>query len=203
MNCNIRPILLASTRRITAMKIILLVYLFLPAVLLAETGPTPHRSADADDCQHCHLHKAACISRHPGIEASGCAYCHRWSASTQDILLIAIPEQEECLRCHTNSDNYRVNRPHQQLTCITCHLPHESDKQYLLRSSINSLCTGNCHPFSQLGNSHPRGDKTIDPHTGSSISCTSSCHSIHTANPGHLLKMAPPNLCASCHDDKL
>jgi predicted CXXCH cytochrome family protein len=114
-----------------------------------------------------------------------------------------VPENTDCIRCHSNSGVYQVNPEHETLACATCHIPHGSNQDYLLRVTTNTLCTGNCHGIDQLGQSHPRGSGSIDAHTGKELTCTSTCHSIHTTNPEHLLSLTPPQLCASCHTDKL
>lgn len=185
------------------MRQALLICLLLPIVIYAADRQSSHIGAADMECSTCHTFCLNGIEGHLGTDGSGCAYCHHWTVVDNDLQSVTVPENADCTKCHRSSVNFRINGAHESQTCTTCHTPHDSDQGYLLRGSINNLCTGNCHRSDQLGRSHPRGSGAIDVHTGSEISCTSTCHSIHTTSSEKLLTASPPYLCASCHTDKL
>lgn len=61
------------------------------------------------------------------------------------------------------------------------------------------LCIS-CHDADALGRSHPVG-ASIDPVTGSLMTCTSTCHDPHAAANDALLRHeANDGLCLMCHE---
>jgi len=156
-----------------------------------------------DNCYQCHQSRfEAGSSGHPGTDNNGCACCHCWTMGSPNLHNVSRPSNADCIGCHNNSSDYRINAAHQSFDCVTCHSPHSSDQQHLLSKNSNVLCTEQCHTMHELGRSHPRGPGTLDCNTESEITCTSSCHSIHTTYPDNLLSSPTPELCARCHPDK-
>lgn len=185
------------------LRLLTILCLVLPAISYPEEVEYRHNSGAGANCPACHNTTTGGLYRHIGTDNNGCAYCHQFGNGDSGISDIRVPENSDCIRCHCNSEAYRVNPEHETLTCSTCHRPHGSDMDQLLRVTTNTLCTENCHGLEQLGRSHPRGSGSIDTHTGDELTCTSTCHSIHTTNPEHLLTISPPQLCAGCHTGKL
>lgn len=183
-------------------KIFLLICLIQSISIHASVGQSGHVGAADRECLACHF-SAPDVTGHPGTDGTGCTYCHHWTIVGNDIESIMTPDNADCVGCHVNSETYRVNSAHEAYPCTTCHIPHGSNQDHLLIGSANTLCTTGCHLPELLGQSHPRGSGTIDTHTGAELTCISTCHSIHTTGPEHLLTLAPPYLCASCHSDKL
>jgi predicted CXXCH cytochrome family protein len=104
------------------------------------------------------------------------------------------------------------------VTCFTCHDPHGSDHDSMLRKPANNLCL-DCH-----GPGSPNGPRTptIEAHThhktGSAGSDCISCHMPKTAQtiadvnvrshtfrfitPAETDSLGIPNACNICHKDK-
>jgi predicted CXXCH cytochrome family protein len=104
------------------------------------------------------------------------------------------------------------------VTCFSCHDPHGSDNEAMLRKPINEVC-GSCHgPNTQNGPHAP----TIEAHThhpaGSPGSSCVACHmpkieqtvgkvnvashTFHFVSPAETDKLKIPNACSTCHQDK-
>jgi DmsE family decaheme c-type cytochrome len=119
-----------------------------------------------------------------------------------------------CATCHENVAKDFANNPHSRLalmhsgkslTCESCHGPGKShavggddiarifDPAKSTAKEVDDKCLG-CH-----AGKHANFDRSA--HRKGDVSCI-SCHSIHAAGvPGHLLKMADPQLCFQCHGD--
>jgi len=88
-----------------------------------------------------------------------------------------------------------------QISCSTCHDPHNNEQGKFLREATGELC-GECHDMANWDLSthgHP-----ADPRFAalSTMTCT-TCHDIHAVPAGvHLLKSAENTLCLGCHDGR-
>ena len=85
-------------------------------------------------CTSCHADKLRGKSVHSAM-ASSCNVCH--VARTQGdmtTIVLAMPKERICSACHVETDE--VKRHRQQLatgTCVSCHDPHSSRREMLLR----------------------------------------------------------------------
>lgn len=185
------------------MSRLLVVCLVIPMVFFSAEIRSAGDNSIEGDCYQCH---SACFSSsghgHPGTENNGCDCCHHWTIEENNLHNVSKPTNSDCINCHTDSEDYRINAAHQVFACVTCHTPHGSDQEYLLRENSNMLCTEKCHTLHQLGRSHPRGRGIPDCNTGTEITCTSTCHKIHGNCPEKLLSSSAVDLCARCHLDK-
>lgn len=121
---------------------------------------------------------------------------------------------DTCALCHADIATKFGDDPHSKLalmhggagaTCESCHGPGAAhvasggDVTKILQLSkastkqVDTTCLG-CH----VG-AHPNFERS--PHFKAGVSCL-SCHSVHkAADDAHLLKVAQPQLCFTCHTD--
>lgn len=108
-------------------------------------------------------------------------------------------EADTCLSCHTDvrksmfqrsTHLFRNEDREQRMSCSTCHEPHGSVGEKMMRTgSINETCY-TCH-------AEMRGPFLYE-HAPVRENCA-SCHKPHGSNNIHLLKQRPPMLCQQCH----
>ena len=105
------------------------------------------------------------------------------------------------------------------VTCFSCHDPHGTDNEAMLRKPVNEVC-GACHgPNTQNG---PHAD-SIEAHThhkadspgGQCVAChmpkieqtiadvNVSSHTFHFVTPKQTDVLKMPNACNVCHKDKI
>jgi predicted CXXCH cytochrome family protein len=107
--------------------------------------------------------------------------------------------------CHaelkTNEAPYK-HQPYVEGRCLDCHITyHTEETQRLYTQSDIDLCYS-CHLLAGLGNTHPVGEGVIDPNTNQMMTCTSTCHTSHSAPYPYLLSLPPEGeLCVSCHQE--
>jgi predicted CXXCH cytochrome family protein len=163
---------------------------------------------DFTACSVCHSDKTEAPTVHAAVEL-GCEGCHDVDQD-EDWTEIFLPTEgnELCLTCHTEMQPdpsvLTVHQPVRRDNCITCHDPHTSETDSLLRLSTeglaaeDNLCLG-CHEdiLSQI--------QKENQHAAMEFGC-SSCHSTHKNDPQvtpegvfHLVE-AQPDLCVTCHD---
>ena len=127
-----------------------------------------------------------------------------------------VKENAACARCHEKVVKGLVDNPHASqgqltpggsgVTCAGCHGPGEAhvqsggDKLKIFNPAeaparqVNDRCL-KCH-----AGKHAIFENSA--HGRSNVSCV-RCHSIHAAHEsGHLLTIAPPELCFQCHDEQ-
>jgi len=87
---------------------------------------------------------------------------------------------------------------HDGQDCTICHTPHGADNErYLANDNPTDLCN-TCHSDAHK-NSHPMGEKAIDPRSGEPITCL-SCHKMHGSGQDFYLAFDPDmDLCIQCH----
>lgn len=155
------------------------------------------------DCSVCHKEHRLAEYIHGPVEMNECTSCHAWSAEKKAVVVGAgVPGT--CETCHgekvaaVDSAAY----PHAVASeCATCHSPHSSDRQHLLKDDVNELCSG-CHDGFQLNHPvgrHPVRYRTVAS-TGAEISCA-SCHNPHGSSHPKLLVASnkAAEICAQCH----
>jgi predicted CXXCH cytochrome family protein len=104
---------------------------------------------------------------------------------------------------HKDDERYK-HKPYADGRCLDCHKGfHTADTQRKRLQMELDLCYS-CHPRRELGITHPVGDGVIDPTTGQTMTCTSTCHRAHSAPYEYLLTRSGKGaLCVVCHKDLL
>jgi predicted CXXCH cytochrome family protein len=170
----------------------------------ANAGGSFAIAGNADDaCYTCHeelkMSKKEKFARH--LEADGsCSNCHNPHASNASALLSSNQEQL-CMKCHF-TDVSSGDKPkfvtHEGQDCTICHAPHgAANEMCLANDNLMDLCN-TCHASAHK-NSHPMGEKTIDPRSGKPLDCL-SCHKMHGSDHEFYLAFdADMDLCIQCH----
>ena len=147
-----------------------------------------------------------CHTRDVGMQWTGsthqvnqvsCADCHDLHA-TVDAVSVLTKQADVCYKCHMKerADNLKpYAHPVRQgvMTCTSCHNPHHSPGEALLkRNTVNELCWS-CH-------TELRGPYLFE-HPPVTENCL-LCHKAHgSIQPGMLTQRAPL-LCQSCHSQR-
>jgi predicted CXXCH cytochrome family protein len=154
----------------------------------------------AVDCLKCHGDLVRKKVVHPAVKM-GCQSCHslidatvtphRETTGTDMGLSSDTPDL--CYGCHDKSaftGKKIVHPPVRKGFCRFCHLPHQSDNEYLLRDKMPELCY-ECH----ITNDFTHEDVHAPVRRGK---CT-SCHQPHEADRKFLLIGEINKVCLSCH----
>jgi DmsE family decaheme c-type cytochrome len=155
-------------------------------------------------------------------ENEACLECHErgertyWEGSTHDMrtvactschvvmekrsakaLLSRATEPETCAKCHTDRKSQTFRNSHMPLregkmACSSCHNPHGSATQSLLRGDSPNESCYTCH-------ADKRGPFLWE-HAPVVENCM-NCHDPHGTPRPKLLKAIVPRLCQECHDE--
>jgi len=125
-----------------------------------------------------------------------CTNCHTVMAnlSPKANLKTAV-EVDTCFQCHKNKRAEMWRSSHMpvregKMTCTSCHNPHGSFGESLLKeATVNDNCY-KCH-------AEKRGPFLFE-HAPVRENCT-NCHEPHGSNNDFLLKISRPRLCQQCH----
>ncbi len=80
-----------------------------------------------------------------------------------------------------------------------CHIEYDIETHQDSGDVTFDVCV-ECHNDENLGRSHSVGPGVLDPNTGGTMTCTSSCHFPHGSdNKFHLSFRDKADLCRSCH----
>ncbi|HWQ31535.1 MAG TPA: DmsE family decaheme c-type cytochrome [Blastocatellia bacterium] len=168
-------------------------------------------------CTQCHAqmneHASWPGSRHESAGLS-CLSCHNMhqmplpqladnrmfaSAQAETRLLRRRSEAETCLQCHgdirkaqfqRSTHLFRNENREHQITCSSCHEPHGSIGDRMMRTAqVNETCY-QCH-------TEKRGPFLYE-HSPVRESCL-TCHKAHGSNHNTLLNARAPMLCQQCH----
>lgn len=166
-------------------------------ITFSKGDPTPAEQRNAV-CLTCH-EKTARLYWQGSPHASrdlACTNCHRVMATVSDRSQLAKATViETCGQCHLQRRAQLMRSSHMPLRegkmdCVTCHNPHGSVTEKLLKAnSVNENCYS-CH-------AEKRGPFLWE-HPPVTESC-SNCHEPHGTNHEKLLKVAKPRLCQQCH----
>jgi DmsE family decaheme c-type cytochrome len=166
-------------------------------ITFAKDDPTPVEKRN-EICLSCHTKGARIFwtsSAHDSRDIA-CTSCHQVMENiSSKSQLRRETEVETCGTCHVDkrAASYRFSRHpilEGKITCSSCHNPHGTVSQALLRdNSINETCY-NCH-------ADKRGPFLWE-HAPVVESCT-NCHDPHGTNHEKMLKVAKPRLCQQCH----
>jgi predicted CXXCH cytochrome family protein len=164
---------------------------------------------DASQCVTCHSDKTQGKVVHPALAMGGCLTCHRIRniGDTTRVMLKTGTAATLCFQCHQDKDPANLHgkiHPPAVRDCLTCHDPHSSPNEDLLRKPTSgatakeNLCLS-CH---KIGVDVPKGGSR---HAALDMGC-GTCHNVHkvgdptkTEFAFHLVK-GIPELCLTCHD---
>jgi DmsE family decaheme c-type cytochrome len=166
-------------------------------ITFAKDDPTPVERRN-DVCLQCHRkgnHVFWQGSAHESRDVA-CTSCHVVMTSMSPRSQLAKPtEIETCGTCHLQKRAQQMRSSHMPLregkmTCTSCHNPHGTVTQTLLKeNSVNDTCY-TCH-------AEKRGPFLWE-HAPVIESCA-NCHDPHGSNHERMLKVAKPRLCQQCH----
>jgi DmsE family decaheme c-type cytochrome len=157
--------------------------------------PVEQRNAMCTTCHSKGPHLLWKGSAHDSRDV-GCTGCH---TVMHDVSprhqLTRVTEIETCGTCHLQKRAVQMRSSHMPLregkmTCTSCHNPHGTATQALLKEvTLNNTCY-TCHaekrgPFLWV---HPPVNENC-----------ATCHDPHGSNHENMLKVAKPRLCQQCH----
>jgi DmsE family decaheme c-type cytochrome len=166
-------------------------------ITFARNDPTPVETRNAM-CLACHTKGDRLFwpgSAHESRDVA-CTSCHKVMEDvTPRHQLAKTTEIETCGTCHLQKRAQQLRSSHMPLregkmTCSSCHNPHGTVTQALLKEpSPNETCY-RCH-------AEKRGP-FLWTHPPVQESCA-NCHDPHGSNHENMLKVAKPRLCQQCH----
>lgn len=151
--------------------------------------------AREDLCVKCH-HLAMEKHTHLPVTEGKCMDCHDPHGSEHVAQLVADPNRDLCMKCHTDEFMSKkfVHGPVAVGACLTCHKSHSSQLPNLLLADANTLCA-NCH--GEVG----KAAEGVHVHKALDEGCV-SCHDPHASDHTFQLREVAPALCLSCHKDQ-
>lgn len=166
-----------------------------PPRVFGTDSPTPAAEQNRV-CSGCHETRGRLGwfgSRHEAAQVP-CAACHQIHRE-RDRVFDSLAQQQACFACHPKrrADTFKSSsHPLRfgEMSCSSCHDPHNGNNDFLLQAStINETCY-TCH-------AEKRGPFLWE-HAPASENCT-LCHRPHGSNHPALLVKRPPLLCQQCH----
>jgi len=160
----------------------------------------PGRSVEDNNaiCLACHQKGARTLwdgSTHE-VRGVACTNCHSVMRNvTPKFQLAKLTEMDTCFQCHKDKRAQMWRSSHMpvregKMTCSSCHNPHGSYGESLLKeATINDNCY-KCH-------AEKRGPFLYE-HPPVRENCL-NCHDPHGSNNDFLLKISRPRLCQQCH----
>lgn len=106
------------------------------------------------------------------------------------------PDQSPCYKCHAKimSEFKFAHGPSAVWSCLLCHDGKSREKKLAAVAPIGKTCF-NCHENAWEKRKYKHGPTAAG-------ACT-TCHNPHGANRPNFLRMAPRDLCPSCHEEIL
>lgn len=137
---------------------------------------------------------------HRPVLSKMCNQCHEEATSPTPLKTKKVG-YELCRGCHSEMVNKMLtrNRTHWPALgkdgCLSCHNPHASKKNRLLKGEMLTLC-GGCHK-----DTIRRQEKSLTKHEPIEKGRCTACHDPHAADTVYLTKQASIiDLCGTCHD---
>lgn len=170
-----------------------------PGFATIKLGPTTAAPKESSArCLQCHeggerLHWDGSKHDSRGVSCTG---CHGVHAGHRRLLKTPV-EKDTCLKCHMDvrADFAKSNHhpvPEGKLSCSSCHKPHGSEGEKLLKGNTVVETCFLCH-------AEKRGPYLFE-HRPVTEDCT-VCHKPHGSTHGKLLTAKQPFLCQSCHSN--
>jgi DmsE family decaheme c-type cytochrome len=170
-------------------------------ISFAKDDPTPVERRN-DMCLQCHTAGDRLFwagSAHESRDVA-CTTCHTVMTNISPKSALARPTViDTCGSCHVKQRGRQMRFSHMPLregkmTCTSCHNPHGTVSQALLKQqSVNDNCYS-CH-------TEKRGPFLWE-HAPVIESC-SNCHEPHGTNIARMLKVPRPRLCQQCHTETM
>jgi len=155
----------------------------------------PYSVAQKKPCLSCHQKLGAGKVQHPAF-LMGCPACHvSPHKQKKPVLSLMADPPALCFNCH---DKAKFNKKFRHTAvvaglCTSCHNPHSSDNDKLLRAQVPQLCYM-CHGDAMFTKKVVHGALSMG-------SCT-LCHSPHSTDNLFNLQQPIVNLCTMCHSDQ-
>jgi DmsE family decaheme c-type cytochrome len=166
-------------------------------ITFAKNDPTPVERRN-ETCTTCHNRGPHLFWKGSAHEARdvACTSCHKlMEPMPARAQLAKATEIETCGTCHIQKRAQQMRSSHMPLregkmTCTSCHNPHGTTTQALLKEpTLNDTCF-TCH-------AEKRGP-FLWVHAPVNESCA-NCHDPHGSNQQAMLKTPKPRLCQQCH----
>ena len=175
--------------------------LLLESFAVAQTRPT--RITEFCASSDCHADIVDRPFVHGPTGRDACLDCHEYASARDHTFRLMLTQSAMCAgECHKESTPQGVaaRRLHQPMAdgCTTCHDPHGSAHEALLREPTTVLCLS-CHKGikSLLDSATVVHSPTVEG------DACARCHDPHLMR-GHSLQVAPqPALCLDCHNEPL
>ena len=169
--------------------------LWMMAVLfLISAGTRLH--ADETDCLRCHDDAKSWFKKkvkHAPFKKRQCDKCHEFHEFERKLVLKR-QGQALCLECHQGVKHRlqgTIHPPVAEGQCWSCHDPHSSNEEHLLRESEGGSPCFTCHPSIQF-------DLYMDhPHVPFYKRECVACHAPHSSTEPFFLKQRVDLLCAA------
>ncbi len=194
--------LFRSLRNYSRLSIVLIVLLlFLPWPIRAESRHTGMEDAEAKACFKCHKelgHLSELGKGHSPFLDGECTACHELKGDT----FTTVAEGNElCFGCHAEKEDAvkkkkDVHGAIEAAGCTGCHDPHGTLNKRNLLQKLPDLCF-QCHPDME---DHVENAKVKHGAIKTGDSCA-NCHNPHASDYDNLLrKESAMNLCLGCHN---
>ncbi len=167
-------------------------------ITFARNDATPVEKRNAV-CLDCHTKGARLFWKGSAHESRdvACTNCHKLMENVSPKAQLAKETMiDTCGQCHLQKKAQTMSRSSHmplregKMTCSSCHNPHGTVTQTLLKEpSVNETCY-TCH-------TEKRGP-FLWTHPPVQENC-SNCHEPHGSNHENMLKVAKPRLCQQCH----
>jgi len=165
----------------------------------------------AAGCLRCHgelEEKLKLGNAHPLFKDKVCLSCHNSHQGPQKQAGLKNPQKTLCVKCHrdqqADSERKKLHPPFGSIfekkgKCTTCHDPHASEFQAILKKPQKKLCLV-CHP--SIAPFAAYDSQNLHPPFGVVLKkngkCT-VCHNPHGSDNASVLKLPQQFLCRMCH----
>ena len=145
-------------------------------------------------CSECHGELNSKKVVHRPVRWENCKICHIQADPKLHVFTDPKDVGAVCIECHVLPERASTHAPVTTGECYACHLPHQSDHRYLLKSQVEVELCVNCHA-DQVG-----VDKKY-VHGPAAAGACSLCHMPHSSNEPGLLRTSGSVACMDCHED--
>jgi predicted CXXCH cytochrome family protein len=172
------------------MKTAFFLIALIPYALLPRSAPL---FAVEGTCNSCHENISSKKNVHPAMDMD-CYICHLSPHEKEEPELSLMSEVPDlCYICHQDNVTGKPFRhePAAAGTCTSCHDPHASEHEKLLKADPRELCYG-CHDKKAFSKKYT--------HSPVAAGQCSACHNPHAADIEFDLNEPLGRLCVKCHE---